>query len=226
MLKTIFLDVFSLSGRLTRRRYFTYLLLSLPALFFTVLFFKNFWYYVGAAQIASGIEVLEPVGMFVFIACTLWACCIALPGKRLQDANHAFLWALPSFFPLVFFVLNAYLAFSKGTKGENSYGPDPRGRLTPGNRGFTALMAASRQDGTKELLKLLVDGKESDINEQDAEGATALIYAVLAHNLAAVKLLIQHGADASIKTNRGLSAKRIAENNKLTEIAQEIDGAQ
>ena len=219
MLKTIFLDVFSLSGRLTRRRYFTYLLLSLPALFFTVLFFKNFWYYMGAAQSAAGIEVLEPIAIFALVACTLWSCCIALPGKRLQDSNHAFLWALPSLFPVAFFILNLYLGLSKGTEGENLYGPDPRGRLTPGRHGFTDLMAASRQDDTKELLNILGRTKSSEINKQDDKGATALVYAVLARNPAAVRILIEHGASADIKTNGGITAKGIAENNKLIEIS-------
>lgn len=75
----------------------------------------------------------------------------------------------------------------------------------------TPLMLAITNDDTEEVRKLIEDGE--DINKKDADGWTALHYAVLWYDEEEleesfidpeiVKMLLDHGADPNIKTEAG-----------------------
>ena len=75
-------------------------------------------------------------------------------------------------------------------------------------RGFTELMRAAADGkfaGTTDLL-----GLGYTPNEQDANGGTALHYAVLNRHPDVVSLLLEAGADTSLKSNSGKTALDIA----------------
>lgn len=63
------------------------------------------------------------------------------------------------------------------------------------------------------------------INQQDTDGLTAVMYAVMRGALPEVKLLIQRGADPTIKTKAGKSALFLADERGFVEIAMFLRGA-
>lgn len=68
----------------------------------------------------------------------------------------------------------------------------------------TPLMACIVK-GNNEIAKLLID-KKADVNVSDANGTTALIYAVQFQNVTVLKLLIDSKADKSHKDKEGKTA--------------------
>ena len=64
--------------------------------------------------------------------------------------------------------------------------------------------------------KLLVNG--ADVNARNEQGGTALLIAILNKQRAMVSLLLEHGADASIASNKGLTPLKLASNIKHEEI--------
>ncbi|KAI8640121.1 hypothetical protein BD408DRAFT_445434 [Parasitella parasitica] len=76
------------------------------------------------------------------------------------------------------------------------------------NTGITPLMYAA-YFGHVQCLQLLLDQKHSiQINHQDKNGWTALIWAIHGNQLDTVSVLLRHGADKSIKTKHGRTVYR------------------
>ncbi|CEP09882.1 hypothetical protein [Parasitella parasitica] len=74
--------------------------------------------------------------------------------------------------------------------------------------GITPLMYAA-YFGHVQCLKMLLDQKHSiQINHQDKNGWTALIWAIHGQQLDTVAILLRHGADKSIKTKHGRTVYR------------------
>ena len=65
--------------------------------------------------------------------------------------------------------------------------------------------------GNKEMISMLIE-KGIDINAQDYDGWTALMYASDKLNKDIVSILIKNGADINIKDNSGWTAKIILSN--------------
>lgn len=74
-------------------------------------------------------------------------------------------------------------------------------------------------EGDIENAKLLLASGEN-VNTKNKQGATALLIAVLNNRPSMVSLLLSYGADASIASNKGLTAKSLASNKKYSEISQ------
>jgi len=68
----------------------------------------------------------------------------------------------------------------------------------------TALMAAIVK-GNNEIAKLLIE-KKADVNSADANGTSALIYAVQFQNIAILNLLIENKADKTHRDKQGKTA--------------------
>jgi uncharacterized protein len=85
----------------------------------------------------------------------------------------------------------------------------------------TALMAAVMSGNIKVLEKLIA--LKTDLNQSDAQGKTALIYATFFNKNDIVKLLIKAGADLKLKDKDGKSALDIANFNKNTELIILLD---
>lgn len=68
----------------------------------------------------------------------------------------------------------------------------------------TPLMAAIVK-GNNEIAKILID-KKADVNLADANGTTALIYAVQFQNMKILKLLLENKADKAHKSKEGKTA--------------------
>jgi len=79
------------------------------------------------------------------------------------------------------------------------------------NHGETALMNASHNNADARIVKALLDRSSAAINLQDFDGDTALMHAAWSGNLAAVKLLLQYGADRSLKNKEGETALQRAQ---------------
>ena len=92
--------------------------------------------------------------------------------------------------------------------------------------GETALFNAIRAEYFKnkmneKIVRLLLD-KGADVNAQDKYGRTALFRAVYNQDLAAVKLLLEYKADASIIDNKGKSVFSAINPNQHTPLNPEI----
>ena len=67
------------------------------------------------------------------------------------------------------------------------------------------------------MIELLLD-YFADVDAQDAQGTTALMWATQSNNIALVKLLLDNFADISIKDNDGKTAQDWARNYGSDEI--------
>jgi ankyrin repeat protein len=74
------------------------------------------------------------------------------------------------------------------------------------SHGFAALAAAANEGCSVSLLRILLQQRGVNINGTDNKGNTAVALAAGKGDTAAVKLLLEHGADASIKNLRGQCA--------------------
>jgi ankyrin repeat protein len=79
------------------------------------------------------------------------------------------------------------------------------------SEGHTALIYAAERD--VQLVQYLLERDSSNLHATTIRGDTALIAAALAGNYASVKLLLEHGADASILNHQGGSAIGAAATN-------------
>lgn len=110
-----------------------------------------------------------------------------------------------------------YLLKSKrvrATYGESVYEEDiPK----VGVGGFTELMFHSGQNNLNEINKMVNEGV--NVNQQDEQGATALIYAVLNNRAEIVRILLSHDADTSLSTYKsGQTAMSIAKKKDFQDI--------
>ena len=87
----------------------------------------------------------------------------------------------------------------------------------------TALMAASVKSFRPIVQRLLYAG--AGVDERKGIGATALMFAALTGKLSVVSLLMDSKADTSARDQRGLSAKRLAEQQGNTEMMRLLDGS-
>ena len=78
---------------------------------------------------------------------------------------------------------------------------------------MTPLMTASAQNFSA-LAKLLIK-KGADVNLQNSNGDTALMFSIYANSSKTTTLLLKNGADPFIKNNDGLSAFDIAGKTEL-----------
>lgn len=77
-------------------------------------------------------------------------------------------------------------------------------------RHLTPLMLAA-QNGITEIAKLILDsGGKSTINDQERNGACALIHAAINGNLELTKLLVENGADVDAEDQNGWNAMKWA----------------
>lgn len=81
--------------------------------------------------------------------------------------------------------------------------------------GYSYLHAAVQSE-MQEMIALLIE-KGVDINSQDKFGRTPLMVALIYHrdNKEMISYLINHGADPTIKTIKGVSCKELAKRNGI-----------
>ena len=80
----------------------------------------------------------------------------------------------------------------------------------------TVLMLMAEQNEETVVKSLL----NKNLNEQDKDGWTALMYAASKNSLEAAKILLDAGADFSIKNNKGQTALSIASGKNFTEMTK------
>ncbi len=86
------------------------------------------------------------------------------------------------------------------------------------NEGYTAINYAAGS-GYTEVVKALIEGG-ANINQVHVDGTTPLINASIGGNAALVKLLIDMGADISIKDPGGKTALDYAKNKQVKELLE------
>lgn len=77
---------------------------------------------------------------------------------------------------------------------------------------YTPLMRAV-ENNHEAIVAVLLSLPETGVNVQDEYANTSLHHAVYASNAAMVQLLLQHGADATIRNRDGITAIMLAEGN-------------
>lgn len=82
--------------------------------------------------------------------------------------------------------------------------------------GYTALTRCTLQHQFDTSFRLISRG--ANLNSQNKDGKTALVFAVMDDNLEAVKFLLEKGADPHIEDHQGLDACDYAKGGALEEI--------
>ncbi|KXF81889.1 DUF805 domain-containing protein [Enterovibrio coralii] len=107
-------------GRARRKEYWIFILFNMLISLVLSLVDEQF----GTFNPEIGIGTLGTIyALFVFLPT------LAVTVRRLHDADRTGWWALLGLIPFGVFVLLAMQAF-EGTKGENRFGPDPKGDQT------------------------------------------------------------------------------------------------
>jgi len=109
-------ELLSLSGRMTRAKYFTISLLSGFIFFGLAAILDAVW--KGASKEVQFIIAI-PLGLI------WWWVMVVIIVKRLHDIDKTGWFWLIIFIPLANAILGIFLLFKKGTDGPNKYGPDP-----------------------------------------------------------------------------------------------------
>jgi len=81
--------------------------------------------------------------------------------------------------------------------------------------GETPLMMVAERGDAESMKKILESGSSIFVNMVDDNGDTALIHAVRENNVAAVRALLQAGADPSIANRNGFTAFRLAKHPEI-----------
>lgn len=215
--RTILQTLFSIRGRISRRKYIAYIIPLALLVLLGVVASNSAMMYLSIRALSLAERVF--LGCIIAVSLpSLWAILITLPGKRLHDTNRTGFWVILNFVGAGYVPLLIYLLLKSGSKGTNDHGIDPRGRETIGLNGFTNLMDAAKTGNREKIESIIRTG--ANINAQDVFGATAIMYAVLSKNSEAVRALLANGADHAIRTHKGLTPLRVATNNKLAEIEE------
>jgi hypothetical protein len=122
------------------------------------------------------------------------------------------------------------LARSSAAVGaEATAAPEPAKRSAPASanlafgasarRGGAAPLQAAADRGDVEALKALLASPATRVDAPDADGRTALLHAVLAQQVAAVRLLVAAGADPGRADLAGLTPRSAASTGANAEIA-------
>jgi uncharacterized membrane protein YhaH (DUF805 family) len=107
---------FAFDGRTGRRPYWLYFVL--PFFLLGIAF--------GIATRAAGLSERAFIALLLLLAVpSLWTY-IAVGVKRFHDFDRSAWWLLLGFVPLINWILMIGLGLIPGTRGANSYGPDPR----------------------------------------------------------------------------------------------------
>ncbi|HMO17612.1 MAG TPA: protein kinase [Oligoflexia bacterium] len=98
-------------------------------------------------------------------------------------------------------------------------GADPRSKDASGR----PLIILAAETGNAHIAYTILSENSSGINDTDQNGVTPLIAAVKADNMALINLMLQHGADPTLKDESGKSAcdySAGSNQNKLTEFCR------
>ncbi len=103
---------------------------------------EYWWFYLFqvllsfAGQILAGIlgAILPILGLIVAILLVVAFLGLLIPGiavsiRRLHDLDKSGWWLLIGLIPLVGLIVLLYFFCSKGTDGDNRFGPDPKGNV-------------------------------------------------------------------------------------------------
>ena len=82
-----------------------------------------------------------------------------------------------------------------------------------------ALVSSNRYEEAIEMSKALIAAKEN-VNEQDNDGWTALMYAIRDNNTEFIDTLLKAGANIKLKNKAGQTAETIAQDRKRTEVIE------
>ncbi|MCE5284826.1 MAG: DUF805 domain-containing protein [Pelosinus sp.] len=114
----IFRDIFSINGRLNRKRFILYWVLAsvLPMLIMLLLYSLERIFSISQSVIGLIVAISFLAGLIAHI----W-----LAIRRLHDLERHGAMVLGLFIPIINIILYLYLFFIKGTVGYNYYGVDP-----------------------------------------------------------------------------------------------------
>lgn len=119
-------QIFSFSGRIGRLRYLAYHLAATILIYMVAGIVTAI---VSALSMDSTpnfglIGVLSIIGFVVFIG-TMFTATFTYVKRRLNDLDQSGWWGIMMIIPFLNFFFGLYLVFAPGTKGGNSYGPEP-----------------------------------------------------------------------------------------------------
>jgi len=92
---------------------------------------REYWMFVLANFIVGiALGIITGIIRVPFLS-VLYSLAIIVPGialsiRRMHDINKSGFWILVAFIPLIGWIWLIILAVQEGTKGSNTYGPDPK----------------------------------------------------------------------------------------------------
>ncbi len=107
--KTCFSKYFTIQGRAQRSEYWWFYLFILIVMFIA-----------GMIDAITGLPILNLIVMLAILAPYI---CVAI--RRMHDKDKSGWWLLVSFIPVIGFFYILYLFVTRGTVGDNRFGPDP-----------------------------------------------------------------------------------------------------
>jgi ankyrin repeat protein len=105
---------------------------------------------------------------------------------------------------------------SMGTDGGYAIGKSS-GRMTPKDD-----LLYEAMNGNADKVKKLLE-QHADVNKQDEDGWTALMWAANRGHFDVIKLLVEHGADVAIKNKTGKTSVELAKLGGYNDIAEYLD---
>jgi uncharacterized membrane protein YhaH (DUF805 family) len=102
-------NYFTIEGRAQRSQYWWFYLFVLIIIF--------------VASMIDAITGLPVFGLIAMLAILAPYICVAI--RRMHDKDKSGWWLLISFVPVIGFFYLLYLFVTRGTEGENRFGPDP-----------------------------------------------------------------------------------------------------
>ena len=155
------------SGRASRKEFWLFTLFNVLA--YLIITFLGFYFFGTYSSSVIGFQ--SPLGLLYWLGTLLPA--ISVQVRRLHDTNHSGGWVWLSLLPLVGPIIVFVWLVSRGTEGDNEYGPDPLAvtALDAGPRPQAVLNPSTeapttkvvRQGSMADELKKLSELKDSGI---------------------------------------------------------------
>lgn len=123
------------SGRSRRKEYWMFILFTaiVYAVLATLLFAGGFRMSAATGEPSSGMLVWVAGGLFLLFVLVSFIPALAASVRRLHDQDKSGWFLLLQFIPYVGGIIIIVLMCIDGTKGENRFGPDPKGAQNLGD---------------------------------------------------------------------------------------------
>ncbi len=158
-------------------------------------------------------SIKKPIPKSLFVSTLIYILCVGIIKKLYSNFGKGYEDVILLVITIIYI---SYLVYTFVTRTPKSKIQNLKNEI--GKNGFNEIMYCSIVGDVKRLKELLDYG--GDVNVQDLDGVTGLMYSIENNQVEVTKLLLQHKPDLSLKTNKGntvidISKKINNESSKL-----------